>query len=169
MMKKIVLLGLFWGLVLVMAGLIAKNVTAQNPSGLPSGQPGIQLLNPAVVPFALSATNIVKTQTVLTVPAPAGGLFNYICSVKYKISTSAAGPAAITNLAWTTSNFYSYGGKVSVPATVNYDTGVQTLFDMDPGFGCAKSAAAGTATVFTSPTGATYGMWDWQVKGYVGP
>jgi invasion protein IalB len=131
----------------------------------------VQFTTPAtgVVPIPISATNSVNTQTVLTIPAPPGGMSNYICSLAYQINADATG-GAITNAVSTSANFNAFAVKVSMPAGVNLDGGVQVVLNSNGAVGgCAKSTVPGTATTFTSTASLTHIAWTWYATYYQAP
>lgn len=131
----------------------------------------IQQTTPAtnIVAVPISATAAINTATVLTIPAPAGGLYNYICYLAYQVNSNATG-ATITNQVSTSTNFNSFATKFSSPATVNIDSGVQILLNTNgPTVGCIKSAAPGVATTFTSPAALAQAAWSWYATYFQAP
>lgn len=122
-----------------------------------------------IVLIPISATAAVNTAVTLTIPAPAGGLYNYVCSLTYQVSTNATG-GANTNVVTTSTNFNSFAIKFSNPTGVNIDSGVQTVLNSHgPTDGCAKSAAPGVATTFVSPAGMTNQAWSWTATYFQAP
>lgn len=111
---------------------------------------------------AISATAAVNTATTLTIPAPLNSAWsNYVCSLAYELNSDATG-AAVSNAVSTSTNFGSFALKVSFPATVSLDSGIQTAFSAgNSGGSCAKSAIAGTATTFVSPASLTHVAFTW--------
>lgn len=123
----------------------------------------VQFTTPAagIVPIPISATAAVNTQTTLTIPAPPGGMSNYICYLAYQASADATG-AAITNAVTTSTNFNSFAVKFSQPAGVNLDSGVQVVLNtLGAAGGCPKSTIPGTPTTFVSSAGLTHETWTW--------
>lgn len=148
-------------IVLLLSLLLPSLALAQNLSAIPAtpvqGVPSYY----SVIP--LTATAAVNTQTTLTVPAPAGGLYNYICQIAFNASQSATG-AALNNQVTTSTNFNGFALKFSINAvatTPNYDW---QFFYGTPTTGCAKSAQAGTATTFVSPSAASQTSFTWYVS-----
>ena len=148
-------------------GLLHK-IKAQNQPGAGAGIVPIQLTTPYYSTVAISSTAAVNNATVLTIPAPAGGQYNYVCSLAVQLNNDGTG-GAISNQVTTSTNFNSFAMKISNIGTANTDTGVMTLFKAEPGFGCAKSAASGTATTFTAPAGSTHIAWTWYATYYQAP
>ena len=131
----------------------------------------VQFSTPAVgiVPIPISATAAVNTQTVLTIPAPPGGMSNYICYLAYQGNADATG-AAVTNAVTTSTNFNSFAVKFSVPAGVNLDTGVQVVLNsLGAVAGCPKSTIPGTATTFTSTASLTHEAFTWYAVYFQAP
>lgn len=160
-MKRIVM-----GLVLVLGlGLFAigQNVTPQAPASAPL--PVIEYTPYVLTP--ISATAAVGSAAVLTIPAPATGLFNYVCYLKLEGSADATGASVITNAVTTSTNFNSFAAKFSNANVANTDTGVLSLLDVSPP-GCAKSAASATSTTFTSPT-STHEAYAWYALYFQAP
>jgi len=159
-------------LVLLFAALVpwgVKRVHAQNNAGAGAGVVPVQLTTPYYSQVPITATAAVNTQTTLTIPAPAGGQYNYVCSLAYNISFDATG-AAISNLVSTSTNFASFAVKASNVGTASTDTGVVPLISgTTPGFGCVKSAAPGVTTTFVSPASVTHGAWTWYATYYQAP
>lgn len=117
----------------------------------------------------ISATAAVNVSTVLTIPAPVGNLYNYVCSLAAELSSDATG-GAVTNVASTSTNFGSFAVTISRPATANIDSGsIMYISGGTPATGCVKSTAPGTATVFTSPTGLTHIAWTWMATYFQAP
>lgn len=152
-------------LALAAVGLMAQapTVVQVNPFGSPT-IPGLG--NMALVP--ISATTAVNNQTTLTIPAPAGGLYNYVCYLAFEASqdaTSTAYSVAVT----TSTNFNSFATKFSQAATVNIDSGVVVLLNAQAGGGCPKSASPGVATTFVSPTANAHATWTWYAAYFQAP
>ncbi len=128
----------------------------------------VSFSTPQVTVVPISATAAVNTQTVLTIPAPPGGQYNYVCYLAYEINNDATG-GAISNSVSTSTNFNSFAVKVSNVGTASTDSGVLQILTGSPATGCAKSAAAGTATTFTSPASATHIAWTWYATYFQAP
>ena len=119
--------------------------------------------------IAISATAAVNTQTTLTIPAPAAGQFNYICSLGFNASQSGTG-AILNNQVTTSTNFNSFALKFSILAVAsqaNYDA--PSLIWGTPATGCAKSTLAGTATTFVSPAAAAQTAFTFYATYYQAP
>jgi len=128
----------------------------------------VQGTTPAITLVAISATAAVNTQTTLTIPAPAGGLYNYVCTLAYQIGNDNTG-AAISNAVSTSTNFNAFAVKVSKINAASNDSGVLMVLQGQGTAGCAKSTAPGTATTFVSPAGLTHDMWTWYATYFQGP
>src|SRR5206468_2029250 len=100
-------------------------------------------------------------------PAPATGLYNYVCYLQFGISNDATGGVATTNLSTSNTNFGTYAFKVSNVGTAN--TNYEFAHYMgNPAGGCAKSALPGTATTFVSPVANLHAAYTWQGVYYQG-
>lgn len=144
--------------------LAAVPILAQAPTivSFTTPQSGIVLI-------PISSTAAVNNATVLTLPAPAGGLSNYVCYLAYEVSTDATG-GALSNVVSTSANFNSFAVKFSQPAGVNLDSGVQVVLNsMSAIGGCPKSTVPGTATTFTAPSGSTHEAWTWMAVYFQAP
>ena len=140
---------------------------SQNLSGGPPPT-AIQPATPYYTTVPISATAAVNTQTLLTIPAPATGLFNYICDLKYEVANDNTG-TVVTTAVTTSSNFNSFAVKFSQIATASVDSGVQTVLGpYTPAGGCIKSAAPATATIFAGAI-ATHATWTWYATYYQAP
>lgn len=131
----------------------------------------VQSTTPAsnIVLVPISMTAAINTATVLTIPAPAGGLYNYVCSLAFQVSNNATG-ATITNQVSTSTNFNSFAVKWSQLGTVNIDGNVQTVLNSHgPTDGCAKSTSPGVATTFTSPAALAQATWTWYATYFQAP
>ena len=151
------------GLALVLALLWAAPAWAQATL--------VQFTTPAtnLVLVPISATAAINTAAVLTIPAPPGGLSNYICSLGYQVGSNATG-AAITNQVSTSTNFNGFAVKFSSLATVNIDSGVFMVLNSGGAVGgCAKSTIPGTATTFTSPAALAQATWTWYATYFQAP
>lgn len=116
----------------------------------------------------ISATTAAASTTTLTIPAPAGGLFNYVCSLAYQVNNNNTG-TALNNVVSTSTNFNAFAVKMTLPATNSADSGAQVLFNLSPALGCAKSSAAGTATTFVSPATPSNAAWSWYATYFQAP
>lgn len=122
-------------------------VFGQQYSGLPNSTL-VQAATPYYSLIPISATAAVGTQTLLTIPAPQIGYYNYVCDLKYEVSSDGTG-AVISDGVTTSGNFNSFAIKFSQVITASIDSGVQTVLGpYNPGIGCMKSAQAGVATTF---------------------
>lgn len=154
-------LRLILGLLLL---LVASTVQAQQATLVQGTTPATN-----IVLTPISATAAVNTQTTLTIPAPSGGLYNYVCSLAYQINQDATG-TVYTNAVSTSTNFNSFAVKVSQLATVNIDSGVQVVLNSHgPTDGCAKSAAPGVATTFVGPVANLHAAWTWYATYFQAP
>ena len=154
-------------LVVVASLPLVRHVRAQNAQ-LPGTTPS-QANESLYYTVPITATAAVNTATVLTIPAPPAGLFNYVCRFAYNVSQDTTGFTA-TNVTMSTSNFNGWATKYSGgtgASSANYDS--ETFNWGDPATGCAKSALAGTATVFTGPSSQTHSEWTLYATYYVGP
>lgn len=123
---------------------------------------------PNIVVVPISATAAAGSPAVLTIPAPAPGLFNYVCYLAFDVSVGAGGTVT-TNGTSSSTNFNAFAYKVSNPGTANTNSAVNVLLGgMSPATGCVKSAVAGTATTFTSPTTAATAF-DWYATYFQAP
>lgn len=147
---------------------VATPVRAQN--AVPNGITPVTLSAGMYPLVPISATAAVNTATTLTIPAPTNAAYsNYVCWLAYEINSDATG-AAVSNAVTTSTNFNTFALKVSFPATVSLDSGVQTVLGASgPGSGCAKSAVAGTATTFVSPASLTHVAFTWLGSYYQAP
>ena len=140
-------------------------VFAQAPSVVSMMVPQPAALN--IVP--ISATAAINTQTTLTIPAPPGGLYNYVCWLAFEVGQNATG-TVYTNAVSTSTNFNAFAVKVSQPATVNIDSGVNVvLAGMTPATGCAKSTTPGIVTTFVGPVANANATWTWYATYYQAP
>lgn len=115
----------------------------------------------------ISATAAAGSAAVLTIPAPVNAAyFNYVCYLAIEGSNNNT-PLAATNVVTTSTNFNSFAAKFSTPGAASSDTGVLPLLSSTAP-GCAKSAAAATATTFTSPT-STDEAYAWYALYFQGP
>jgi len=119
----------------------------------------------AVIP--ISATAASNTAAVLTIAAPSNSAYsNYVCYLAIEGSNDNTA-TVVTNGTTSSTNFNSFAAKFSVPSAASNDTGVLVFLNESPP-GCAKSAAAGTATTFTSPTSA-HEQYTWYATYLQGP
>lgn len=119
--------------------------------------------------IAISATAAVNNQTTLTIPAPTGGAYNYICYLGFNASQSVTG-AELNNQVTTSTNFNSFALKFSISAHAvgNSDYDWAAHWGTPVG-GCVKSAASGTATTFVSPTAAAQTAFTWYATYFQAP
>jgi len=115
----------------------------------------------------ISATAAVNNQTTLTIPAPAAGLYNYICTLGFDVTEDGTA-TAINNSVTTSTNFNSFAFQMSAEDVA------QKVFQKfykfgDPATGCAKSTAAATATTFVSPTAVANAAFAWQATYFQAP
>lgn len=130
----------------------------------------VQATTPAtnIVLTPISATAAAGSPAVLTIPAPAGSLYNYVCFLAYDVSVGAGGTVT-TNGVSTSTNFNTFAYKVSNPGTANTNSAVNVVIGpLSPTAGCVKSAAPGVATTFTSPTTAATAF-DWYATYFQAP
>lgn len=133
-------------------------------------QAGLTLVQLGPSQYALtpiSATTAVNNQTTLTIPAPAPGLYNYVCFLHYNASQNGTSTAN-TNSVTTATNFNSYALKYSLAATANANYDWIEEWG-GPGSGCAKSTSPGTATTFVSPAGLANTAFTWTALYYQAP
>jgi hypothetical protein len=115
----------------------------------------------------ISATAAVGSSAVLTINAPPAGFFIYVCDLHLSVEQNASTPVAINNAATASTNFNSWATKVSL-GTGN-DAEVDQYWHWGtPAGGCAKSAAAGTATTFTAVTSTTSSS-SWEGTYFIAP
>lgn len=130
----------------------------------------VQSTTPAtnIVLTPISATAAAGSPAVLTIPAPAGSLYNYVCYLAYDVSVGAGGTVT-TNGVSTSTNFFAFAYKVSNAGTANTNSPVNVVIGpLSPTAGCVKSAAPGVATTFTSPTTAATAF-DWYATYFQAP
>lgn len=154
-------------LIAIMAVLaLAPPAIAQN-SASPTGSTTVQAGLPYYYVTPISATAAVNNQVTLTIPAPAAGLYNYICSLSYHASQDGTATAQ-TNAVTTSTNFNSFALKYSLTATatINYDKAWNWG---TPATGCAKSTASATATTFVSPAAAANLAFTWDATYFQAP
>ena len=150
---------------LAVLALVSAPVFAQAPTTVTFTSPPTSI---AVTP--ISSTAAINTATTLTIPAPPGGQYNYVCYLAFQVSTDTTGGTVTTNAVSTSTNFNSFAIKVSATGASNTDSGVQVaLGGMTPATGCAKSAAPGVATTFASPTPGTHTTFTWYATYFQAP
>lgn len=130
-----------------------QNLIQNNQTQVQAGVP-VYYLTP------ISSTAAVNNQVTLTIPAPAAGLYNYVCSLSYHASQDGTATAQ-TNAVTTSTNFNSFALKYSLTATatINYDKAWQWG---TPATGCVKSTSPGTATTFVSPAAGANIAFTWD-------
>lgn len=127
--------------------LAASTAFAQAPTLVQSTTPATN-----IVLTPISATAAAGSPALLTIPAPGGSLYNYVCFLAYDVSVGAGGTVT-TNGISTSTNFNSFAYKVSNPGTANTNSPVNVVIGpLSPTAGCVKSASPGVSTTFTSPT-----------------
>lgn len=156
---------IFWAL---MVGIMAfaLNGSPQNPPV--ANVTPVQATQGLYYTTPISATAAVNVATTLTLPAPASGLYNYVCKLAFNLSNDTTG-TVVTNAASTSTNFGTFTFKVShvVTASAGYDS---PTYDFgSPATGCAKSVSPGTATTFVSTAGLTHSAWTWYALYYQAP
>lgn len=145
--KRAVLVGL---IPFVVALLIASSWVATGQVAQQSSNQAVKVMTAyPVVP--ISATAAAGSAVTLTIPAPVPASYsNYVCYLAIEGSNNNTA-LAVTNVVTTSTNFNSFAAKFSTPGAASSDTGVLVLLNATAP-GCAKSAAPGVATTFTSPT-----------------
>lgn len=156
-------------LIVAMLALLPLAGYAQNQPGTGiSSTPQVQATTPFFSTTLISATAAVGSPAVLTLPAPIiSSNYNYVCSLALEGSNDNTG-TVLTNVVTTSANINSFAAKFSQVATASADTGTFNYFNATPAGGCAKSAVAGTATTFTSPT-STHEAYNWMATYYQAP
>lgn len=153
----------FSGLAALLASLLIVPSSAQSPTVV-AGAPPVA----SIVVIPISATATAGSPAVLTLPAPAGGLSNYVCYLAFDLSVGAGGTAT-TNGTSSSTNFNSFAYKVSSAGTATTQSAVNVLIGgLSPATGCVKSTIPGTATTFTSPTTAATAF-DWYCTYFQAP
>ena len=140
---------------------------AQNLPGN-GGATMVQAMTAYTPLIPISATAAVNTQTTLTIPAPQSGFYNYVCYLGYQMTMDGTG-GVVTNQVTTSTNFNSFALKVGSIAGANLSAGPFIVFNQSPAVGCAKSAVAGTATTFVSPSGQADMAFTWYAAYYQAP
>lgn len=153
-------------LAMVLAAVAPPVLLAQNTVS-PSGAVTVQQGLPYYYVTPISATAAVNNQTTLTIPAPAAGLYNYVCTLRYEASQDGTATAAVNSVT-TSTNFNAFALKYSLAATAD------AVFTLDfnwgtPTGGCAKSALPATATTFVSPSAAANTAMTWYATYFVAP
>ena len=140
--------------------LVAQNTPQPTAAQVQANQ-SLYFLTP------ISATAAVNNQVTLTIPAPASGLYNYVCTLSYHASQDGTATAQ-TNAVTTSTNFNSFAIKYSLTATatINYD---EKFVWGTPATGCVKSTTAGTATTFVSPANGANIAFTWNATYYQAP
>lgn len=150
-------------LTLVALLALALPVGAQNLPGNGTATP-VQLTTPYFSTTPISATAAVNNQVTLTIPAPAAGLYNYVCTLTYHASQDGTATAQ-TNAVTTSTNFNSFALKYSLTATATINFDQQFNFGT-PGAGCVKSTSPATATTFVSPAAGANIAFTWYATYY---
>lgn len=156
-------------LVLTLISLLAGSayLLAQVMSSIQSATP-VQAITAYYATIPISATAAVNTQTTLTIPAPAPGLYNYVCRLEFVASQDGTS-AANSNLTTSSTNFNSFAMKYSLAATANLTYTGPVYQWGDPATGCAKSTSPGVATTFVSPTAVANTAFTWYATYYQAP
>ncbi len=145
--------------------VVAGSAAAQAPTIVSATTP-----TSPIVLVPISATAAVNTQTTLTIPAPPGGMYNYVCFLAFQVNQDGTGGTAYSVAVTTSTNFpNSFAAKFSMVSTASTDSGVITLLKNDGAAGCAKSTQAGTATTFVGPSANTHAAWTWYATYYQAP
>lgn len=160
---RILLVGVVTAAVVALAGF---GVFAQAPASPPNATPVQETLS-MYYTTPISATAAVNNQTTLTIPAPAGGLYNYVCSLTYHASQDGTSTVQ-TNAVTTSTNFNSFALKYSLAATANINFDQQFNWGT-PGTGCVKSAAPGVTTTFVSPVAGANIAFTWYATYFQAP
>lgn len=139
---------------------------AQTVSPIPSTP--VQSVPPFYGLTPISATAAVNAQTTLTIPAPNGSNYNYVCSIHFNASQSATG-AILSNQVTTSTNFFSWAIKFSINAVATQPDYDWSEYWGSPGSGCAKSQLPATATTFVSPAAAAQTAFTWTATYFQAP
>lgn len=153
------------GLVALTIILAAGAMIAQNSPQ--AGTTPVQQTQSLYYTTPISSTAAVNNQVTLTIPAPAAGLYNYVCSLTYHASQDGTATAQ-TNAVTTSTNFNSFALKYSLTATatINFDQ----KFDWGtPATGCVKSTSSATATTFVSPAAGANIAFTWYATYFQAP
>lgn len=149
-------------LALLIQGLHLGYLRAQISQVMPLQQVLVQAVPGAYGLIPIAATAASGSAATLTIPAPQqAGYYNYVCQLHFNASHDNTATTASTNSVTTSTNFNSYAIKFSLNNVANQNYDWVDNFGQSAGTGCAKSATAGTATTFVSPTTAnTAFQWD---------
>ena len=140
-------------------------VYAQNIT--PNGQTPIQASQSQYFQTPISATGAVNAQTRLTIPAPAAGMYNYVCVLSFTITQDGTA-TAVNNVVTTSTNFNAFAFEAS-SEDVAQKVFQDTIIFGTPATGCAKSAAPGVTTTFVGPTAITNAGQSWKAGYYQAP
>jgi uncharacterized protein YfaA (DUF2138 family) len=153
-------------LVVTVAVLALAPAASAQQNSLPAGS--TQVAAGPALPYTtpISTTAAVNNQVTLTIPAPAPGLYNYICGLRFEASQDGTATAAVNSVT-TSTNFNAFALKYSLAATAD------AVFTMDfnwgtPTTGCVKSTLPATATTFVSPSAAANTAFSWYATYYQG-
>lgn len=122
--------------------------------------------NDRVTAKPISATGAVNNAVTLTFPAPAPGLYNYVCSLSVTVAQDGTA-TAVNNSVTTSTNFNSFAFQFSAE-DVAQKVYVQTM-DLSTPIGCAKSDLPGTATTIVSPSAVANASFAFQATYYQAP
>lgn len=150
-----------------LVGANLNQTVMANGRALRVNTPALWYANDQVTMKALTATAAVNNQVTLTVPTPAPGQYNYVCSVLFQAvqdNTSTVNTSQVT----TSTNFNGFALKYGAAATANtvYTSGP---YQFQSPLGCAKSDAPSTATTFVSPSAIANTAFVWIVHYYQAP
>ena len=149
------------GVLAVAAMLVLAPYVAVHAQNTPqAGTNPVQATQSLYYTTAISATAAVNTATTLTIPAPAAGLYNYVCSLSFEVSNDNTG-TAVSDVVSTNTNFGTFAVKFSQVATASLDSYVSLISGLAPATGCVKSTSAATATTFVSPANVAHATWTW--------
>lgn len=157
----------FRSLALAALAVVVMALPALAQNTVPNGVTPVTLNYSTYSMTPISSTAAVNNQVTLTLPAPAAGLYNYVCYLSYHASQDGTATAQ-TNAVTTSTNFASFAIKYSLTATatINYH---QDFNWGVPGAGCVKSTSPGTATTFVSPAAGANIAFTWQAAYFQAP
>ena len=155
------------GLIVLAAVLYSVGTVMVAQNSPQAGTTPVQQTQSLYYTTPISATAAVNNQVTLTIPAPAAGLYNYVCSLTYHASQDGTATAQ-TNAVTTSTNFNSFALKYSLTATatINFD---QQFNWGTPATGCVKSTSSATATTFVSPAAGANIAFTWYATYYQAP
>src|SRR3990167_4190840 len=155
------------GLIVLAAVLYSVGTVMVAQNSPQAGTTPVQQTQSLYYTTPISATGAVNNQITLTIPAPAAGLYNYVCSLTYHASQDGTATAQ-TNAVTTSTNFNSFALKYSLTATatINFD---QQFNWGTPATGCVKSTSSATATTFVSPAAGANIAFTWYATYFQAP